>query len=114
MPPWVVRLTQEAATEAGLLAKWWPWFGEEPGTEDIKFQQDYDWDSPKWTWDGLGAGNGTRAARIKRMGTRAGSAERMAAGLWKYCQKAEVFNVSSKLPGLQRGSPGAVPLQGES
>lgn len=54
LPSYVVRLTQSAATEAGLISSW-TMVSSSNGGEDIprpgevvKLQQDYDWDSPKW------------------------------------------------------------------
>lgn len=52
-PPYVVRLTEEAATGAGLLSEWDAWRKPLPAKdESIKFDVHYDWDSPKWAWDG--------------------------------------------------------------
>lgn len=53
LPSCVVRLTQAAATEAGLISGWTASYGDIPQPGDVvRLQQDYDWDSPKWAWNG--------------------------------------------------------------
>ena len=52
-PPYVVRLTEEAARGAGLLTQWDVWRKPLPAKdESVRFDVYYDWDSPKWAWDG--------------------------------------------------------------
>ena len=59
-PPYVVRLTRQAARIAGLLSEWQAWHDPLPGPgQSIKFDAHYDWDSPKWAWDGTVRENGT-------------------------------------------------------
>ena len=66
-PDWVLRLTTEAAREAGLLVRWAPWFGPRPSEEqDVRIHTDYDWDSPKWAWDGLVRGLDVQTARLRQ------------------------------------------------
>ena len=53
-PPAVIRLTPAAAREAGLISSWMPRYVPaplQPG-EVVTIQVQYDWDSPKWAWDG--------------------------------------------------------------
>ena len=53
-PPYVVRLTREAARGAGLLSEWEAWRDALPSAgASIRFDVHYDWDSPKWAWDGM-------------------------------------------------------------
>ena len=92
-PSCVVRLTREAARGAGLIPIWWPWFEPLPGRgESIRFMQAYDWDSPKWAWDGAIRGNGT---------------QRKKSGDWKMeCKRRKVDYVSGlmhRLPGATQG-----------
>ncbi|CAF9939988.1 MAG: hypothetical protein HETSPECPRED_002126 [Heterodermia speciosa] len=88
VPPGAVRLTAEAAEAAGLIAEWYPWVHARPPREgqDVEMRQHFDWDSPKWPWDGVVAsGNGTKAVagarrdrgmRLKGVScSRAGSVE---------------------------------------
>ena len=77
-PPCVVRLTQEAARDAGLLSEWEEWRDPLPGAgASIRFNVHYDWDSPKWAWDGVTPRNETASGRsrknngILRVGCRA-------------------------------------------
>lgn len=95
---YVVRLTQEAATEAGLISQWWPPYpGSKPGPEQsVKFSQTYDWDSPVWAPNGLRLRNATRV----------GTVARHSAGFSKVCRRPELFNMSSILRGLHRGGDG--------
>lgn len=59
-PPHVVRLTHQAARIAGLLSEWEAWQNPLPDPrQSIKFDAHYDWDSPKWAWDGTVRKNGT-------------------------------------------------------
>ena len=76
-PPYVVRLTRDAARGAGLLCKWEAWRDPLPGAgASIRFNVHYDWDGPKWAWDGLMRRNETASGRsmrnngILRMGCR--------------------------------------------
>ena len=76
-PPFVVRLTPEAARGAGLLSEWEAWQKPLPGArESIRFNVHYDWDSPKWAWDGTVRKTETTTERsgkdngILRMGCR--------------------------------------------
>ena len=47
-PPVVVRLTTEAATEAGLTRQWGGKQSISPPGEDVQVIANYDWQSPKW------------------------------------------------------------------
>ncbi|KAL8737596.1 MAG: hypothetical protein Q9181_001538 [Wetmoreana brouardii] len=78
IPLYVVRLTPEAARGAGLLSEWEAWWKPLPGAgASIQFGVHYDWDSPKWAWDGMIRRNETASGRsiknngILRMGCRA-------------------------------------------
>ena len=74
-PPHVVRLTREAARDAGLLTEWESWWDPLPDAgASIKFKVWYDWDSPKWAWDGMRQQrNRTASGRsIKNNGTLMG------------------------------------------
>ena len=51
-PPVVVRLTEEAAREAGLLSVWRPAQQIPRQRETVSMTAPYDWDSPKWSLDG--------------------------------------------------------------
>ena len=63
-PPYVVRLTRQAARIAGLLSEWEQWNNPLPSPQQsIKFNVHYDWDSPKWAWRGLVRENGTALGR---------------------------------------------------
>lgn len=64
-PPYVVRLTHQAAKTAGLLSEWQPWVNPLPGPlQNIRFDAHYDWDSPKWAWDGaIQSGASTNRSR---------------------------------------------------
>ncbi|KAL8792562.1 MAG: hypothetical protein Q9195_004861 [Heterodermia aff. obscurata] len=82
-PPGAVRLTAEAADAAGLIAEWYPWVHARPPREgqDVEMRQHFDWDSPKWPWDGVVvSGNGTKvgaaARRDREMGLRGASCSR--------------------------------------
>ena len=70
-PPYVVRLTREAARDAGLLSEWVAWRDPLPTAgASIRFDVHYDWDSPKWAWDGIIRRNQTASDRsIKNNGT---------------------------------------------
>lgn len=58
--------------------------GERPDPDHpTELQQEYDWDSPKWAWDGV-SGGATVAERIRH------GAGRLRLG----CVRAKVFNVS--------------------
>lgn len=78
IPPYVVRLTREAARGAGLLSEWEAWRDPLPRAgASIRFSVHYDWDSPKWAWDGTIRRNVTASGRsmknngVLRMGCRA-------------------------------------------
>ena len=63
-PPHVVRLTRQAARMAGLLSEWVEWVNALPGPrQSIRFKAHYDWDSPKWAWNGAGL-EASRPARV--------------------------------------------------
>ena len=63
-PPYAVRLTRRAARDAGLLSEWVAWRDPLPSAgASIKFGVHYDWDSPKWAWDGMLRRNGTASGR---------------------------------------------------
>lgn len=65
-PPYVVRLTAEAARGAGLLSEWEAWQHPLPGPkESIRFNVHYDWDSPKWAWDGAVRRYGAATQRLR-------------------------------------------------
>ncbi|KAL9593563.1 MAG: hypothetical protein Q9219_007492 [cf. Caloplaca sp. 3 TL-2023] len=65
-PPYVVRLTSEAAKGAGLLSEWDAWREPLPRPkENIKFSVHYDWDSPKWAWDGTVPGVEAKIERLR-------------------------------------------------
>ncbi|KAL8812471.1 MAG: hypothetical protein Q9223_000990 [Gallowayella weberi] len=69
LPPHVVRLTREAAKGAGLLSEWDAWRKPLPGAgESIRFDVHYDWDSPKWAWDGTVRINETRKEQLRNSG----------------------------------------------
>ena len=77
-PPYVVRLTDEAARGAGLLSEWQAWRKPLPAKgESIKFDAHYDWDSPQWAWDGTVRKDGPTTQR--KRDTNAGS--RMSCGV---------------------------------
>ncbi|KAL8822782.1 MAG: hypothetical protein Q9191_006490 [Dirinaria sp. TL-2023a] len=70
-PPGAVRLTAEAAKEAGLVPSWvslYPFGRKKPQAgQTVEMQQPFDWDSPKWPWDGVVlGGNKTNVATAKR------------------------------------------------
>ena len=52
-PPVVVRLTEEAARESGLLRAWRPAQSIPLKGETVSMTAPYDWDSPKWAQDGV-------------------------------------------------------------
>ncbi|KAL8674205.1 MAG: hypothetical protein Q9168_001373 [Polycauliona sp. 1 TL-2023] len=57
-PAGVVKLTSEAAREAGLVASWVWWDKEQPKAgQPVEMRQKVDWDSPKWPWDGVTVGS---------------------------------------------------------
>ncbi|KAL8871124.1 MAG: hypothetical protein Q9174_002978 [Haloplaca sp. 1 TL-2023] len=85
-PPWVLRLTAEAAREAGLLVGWSAWFGNKPGEgESVRIHTDYDWDSPKWAWDGLARGIDVQTARLRQSIGRLG----------RTCKQRPVVDISA-------------------
>lgn len=72
-PPYVVRLTPEAAKGAGLLSEWEPWEDyarqgwrnslPDPGAT-IQFDVLYDFDSPKWAgWEAMTLQNATASGQ---------------------------------------------------
>ena len=64
-PPYVVRLTREAARDAGLLSEWEAWRDPLPSAgASIRFDVHYDWDSPKWAWEGIIRRNQTASGRL--------------------------------------------------
>ncbi|KAI4178457.1 MAG: hypothetical protein L6R41_008381 [Letrouitia leprolyta] len=66
VPRAAVRLTSEAAKEAGLIASWFRWNQEKPEAEQhVEMHQKVDWDSPKWPWDGVVGDNKTQMTTIK-------------------------------------------------
>lgn len=66
-PPYVVRLTRAAARGAGLLSEWEAWRDPLPSTgASIKFDVYYDWDSPKWAWDGMLRRNETVSGQSRK------------------------------------------------
>ena len=66
-PPHVVRLTREAARDAGLLTEWEAWRDPLPSPgASIRFRVWYDWDSPKWAWDGTTPRNETASGRSRK------------------------------------------------
>ncbi|KAL8655238.1 MAG: hypothetical protein Q9226_003122 [Calogaya cf. arnoldii] len=66
VPPGAVRLTPEAAKEAGLIVSWYKWFQEKPEAgQQVAMHQEVDWDSPKWPWDGVVGGNKTQVTTAK-------------------------------------------------
>ncbi|KAL9598431.1 MAG: hypothetical protein Q9219_004521 [cf. Caloplaca sp. 3 TL-2023] len=48
VPPVVVRLTADAARENGLLQSWFPEHRPPVKGKEIRFAQNYDWESPVW------------------------------------------------------------------
>ena len=66
-PPGAVRLTSGAATEAGLISAWYPWPHARPQVgQTVEMPQEFDWDSPKWPWDGVVGGSKGNVAAAKR------------------------------------------------
>ena len=66
-PPYVLRLTRAAARDAGLLSEWEAWRNPIPSVgASIGFSVHYDWDSPKWAWDGTLRRNGTASGRSRK------------------------------------------------
>ena len=60
VPPVVVRLTEQAAGEAGLLSVWRPAQRIPQRGETVSMTAPYDWDSPRW------AQGGTSVAKKRR------------------------------------------------
>ncbi|KAL8833121.1 MAG: hypothetical protein Q9170_004479 [Blastenia crenularia] len=68
-PPAVVQLTDSAAKEAGLLAAWHGYFkGKPQAGQPVEMRQKFDWDSPKWPWDGVVSGNTMKVTTARRPG----------------------------------------------
>ncbi|KAL8671362.1 MAG: hypothetical protein Q9168_004144 [Polycauliona sp. 1 TL-2023] len=101
VPAAMVRLTAQAAKDAGLEAAWWPRREtEEPDAgQTIKMQQDFDWDSPKWPEDGVTAGS--RPNRFNRFSL--GPPGKGNSG--DFCQKKKRVPGRAKAHGLQRPGP---------
>ena len=99
-PPYVVRLTKEAAREAGLLVEWQAWAKPLPGPrESIKFDVHYDWDSPKWAWDGMTHDSGTAIMEhVKKSSAKEGIACQL--------QVTHRSNLAQSLPLLRGGRVG--------
>ena len=96
-PSWVVRLTAAAAQGAGLISSWTASFGPRPGPGDIvKLQQQYDWDSPKWAW------NGTTVSQISRgYPSRASRRSGLSSQAFGSCSRMAVANVITEVRRLQ-------------
>ena len=66
-PPGAVRLTSEAAKDAGLVSAWEPWLHGRPQVgQTVEMRQQFDWYSPKWPWAGVVGGNKTKVAVARR------------------------------------------------
>ncbi len=96
-PPAAVKLTANAAKEAGLVAGWTPWYHGKPERgQRVEMRQQVDWYSPKWPWDGvtMAGGNGTEVTNAKKP----------ARIMQRPCPKTRRVSSTkkTKTPGLQR------------
>ncbi|KAI4098854.1 MAG: hypothetical protein LQ339_006258 [Xanthoria mediterranea] len=102
-PPAAVKVTANAAKEAGLVAGWTPWYHGKPARgQRVEMRQQVDWYSPKWPWDGvtMAGGNGTEVTTAKRP----------ARIMQRPCQttRRAPSTKKTKGPGLQRQKPSNV------
>ena len=92
-PPSVVRLTEAAAQEAGLISRWAPWLRAEPKPGDqIKLQQGYDWYSPRWAPEDR---KDSKPEFVKSVS----------------CHTPDIANISSIVGRLQEHKPETAPIK---